>query len=256
MRYRFASTVFFLVACGPKPAADITPDPVTHPNVIANDDGDTSAVVVPKRPLAMHELVGPFTTVEQFCDTTPDRECEPYGPAVKSVSVPYHDAVVLMAGAYGSRECILGLLLDSGWFFRSETEGCGYSDNRSSVDMTQATIRSEALLARGQQVVFEYGIDEVYSNLDNDGRHYEGHTTGLVVCGVGPSGRPSCSDDLTVGITWTDEPLDGPPGGPTSTSGAWSLDVEYVGDAIVVTRGAGATAEAADRIGQHVLVFP
>jgi hypothetical protein len=229
---------------------------VTHPDVVANSAGGDREAVPATAPLQVAALRGPFGTVSAFCETTEDRSCAPFDvelPQSKPVSAPFDDAVYLAVGVEGFSDCYLGMRVDSQWYFRTVAESCKYEDSRSLMEVVGATLYSEALLSSGTQLVLEYTIEETFSNMDNDGIHREGRRTAMILCGVGPSGVPTCADELVIDSSWSETPVDAVVGGPKTTTGSWGVDIDFNGDMLTVVSEAEG---AADRVGDHTLVFP
>lgn len=249
-------------------------------------DGAGTRPAAAAEPLEIRATDGPYASLAEYCaaavaaaqqkDPESDAECwllddesmaeqnqellggvlVPTGAV--TLAAPFPTARFVAVGFMGA-ECRLALETSGGWYVASLGFSCGDTDNRTSSKLGVDELAVRDALPGGQpELVARLNERESRSNMDNDGLDIEDDTDYLVLCGVGASGRPSCTRPLAVRSSITIERLpDYEPNemneGIEPGTRAYELRIEYAADGIVV---AGDAPSAQTRIGHHPVAFP
>jgi tetratricopeptide (TPR) repeat protein len=232
-----------------------------RPNIIVRDrvvalDPDAK----PDEPIAPVELQGPFPTLEAYCaaaaQVEPDEPCRTSGdevPTLPTVTLekPYQQLAMLQTGF--AQSCSLAIRTAAGWFVHEEFAECRLMGGRwdRSVSFDSLTLRD--IVAGGtKELVLEMQTDETFNDTPPDAKDDEmvistEHTRGLLICGVGASGKPSCTP--LVVVEWAHDE-DNPS----------VLEAKFEDSAIVLRLVKGGGGDASNGgigvIGKHPLRFP
>lgn len=225
------------------------------------------------RPLAVASMAGPFATIDAYCATAIDeqRARDPEEPEVECWAVnpdderaelmpdaalpagptalapPFRTAVFVAVGFNGPT-CAIAVETDGGWYGATLGSACGHRDSRSSSHLELLELAVRDLLPGGApELMVRLREAERYADLDGDGGRSTIESETLRVCGVGPSGRPSCVEPIEVVRHETTVP--GASGGRLPGNVQWERTVDYRADSIVLRGG------PADRSGRHPIVF-
>jgi hypothetical protein len=192
-------------------------------------------------PLAPQPLAGPFVTIEAFCTAAKPDRCFLEGPALSKPTAPWSAARLIQTGAPDDRAVRLAIRAGTGWFVTRPS-------GETSPDVAPIEVKSEgrALTARWVQ-------GWVAADRPDAVRWAQHCTEKLMVCGVGATGRPSCTPAISVrdgGCKSADQ--------PASIEWDWTLDVHLLSDGKLQVGGkTGAPPkEAKSLVGVHTLAFP
>jgi hypothetical protein len=245
------------------------------------------AVPASDDPLAPAPLQGPFADVGDMCEAQNQRSPDSLvtcdgtrsglaaGPeAISSPPRPIDEVrLVAMTGALDDVTCLLALRTAAGWWIHDgipcETTSSAGRDWAASLSLTaddsaaavgSTRQRRGEPAARVPRIVARFllsyaGRDE---GDDADPRLHQCEEI-AVICGVGPSGRPSCTPNLTV--AWASTCAADPPSGSMAPAPPrWDRRSEPVLSAgrIVFPAAAGPGGRSPVELatGSHRLVFP
>lgn len=208
--------------------------------------------------LGPRPLLGPFSTLTDYCDQyTPSRalaeaqrdrlECDPQ-PSVllgKS-SAPFAAAQIFevrvpIATTTGGDDrpesylafCQLGLRVGSSWYVRADLYDC-------SAHTDSARPASLAMVPGSGGSVLRVDFHEILAE-----RHEESRSSALLVCGVGSSGRPSCTPQIVYAYLHEE---------PGQAKELQAQTVELSAEGLRIEAG-DAGANGGELIGFHELVF-
>jgi tetratricopeptide (TPR) repeat protein len=183
-----------------------------RPNIVVRDrvaalDPDAR----PDEPIAPVELVGPFPTLEAYCaavaQAEPEEPCRTSAddvPTLPKVTLekPYQQLAMLQTGF--AQSCSLAIRTAAGWFVHEEFAECRLMGSRwdRSVSFDSVTLR-EVVAGGSKELILEMQTDETFNDTPPDAKDDEmvistEHTRGLLICGVGASGKPSCTPEVVV----------------------------------------------------------
>jgi hypothetical protein len=194
-------------------------------------------------------LRGPLPSIADFCRTLPrGQRC--YGAAdaenaprrAKTLLIPYRGVEAFVAGAVDGKKLYVAIQLTDGWFiYESPNQSIGDISNLGLV------VRKEP---EGRALIVSRSIQSWLSTDDADRREFEHCTEYLTLCGVGPSGKPTCMDPLAVagGLCDANE--------RKATKWSWRLKERFVGQALEL-KAVGKIGEVDGQaaVGRHAFDF-
>jgi hypothetical protein len=238
-----------VAACSAKPAAPATPAEAAVANTVERDE-ETAA-----NPYEVHALAGPFASVDAFCPPVELQRCDSFGSiadvANKPVPAPFEEVMYLAVGGTSKVLCHLAVVVDGQWYVHEHAQKCDFIDGHAMSVVGIEWVHGEALLAESTQLAFTFRADEMYTAGEDDERFVKATRTAMILCGVGQSGTPSCTEEIIVSKRWSHEPMprvDGP-----TVQGAFDVDLSYDGSVMTVHTDA---EELSPRVGDHTIVFP
>jgi hypothetical protein len=255
-RFVWAASVVLAFGCHGKEsssaAGSAASPPPPAPQPVATPDAAVS-VTPPLEKVAPKPLAGPFTDLAAYCATQPTEnrggeklacntgKLDATGPLRLDATPPYKDVKIFPA----PNGCTIGIATDAGWFVPEDWNlGC-----------TWPTVIDELVVREGVLVARWHATDTgVVSE-----KRVVSERESLVACGIGASGKPSCTPPIPVrlaevrkGAPHFEAKLDVTIGaGPT---------IDIAGDLAAMKSPATTANDAADVIGKdtgkHALVFP
>jgi hypothetical protein len=151
------------------------------------------AVTAATPSLATTRCSGPFPTPEAACPRCATRTILHMPPA------PWLEVRVLIEGNFKelpSRENVvhhvLALRLRSGWWTREIGRDFGYEESTTTSLPRSPEVR-DVLPGRGAELTIEVDQRTLAPGSDGEARH-QIDTRTLHICGLGPSGAPSCTE--------------------------------------------------------------
>jgi hypothetical protein len=216
----------------------------------------------PDKQLAMTDLEGPFPSLAKYCAGREQDACDPTDSGLESAdgespTGPFHattktawvrEAVVFRDGDV----CPLGLQVSNGdWYVLNYLTEC-HNSGTERMHMTGDEIAIRDVTGDSKpEVVLRYSVFQFH--------HMDGGATTqvLMTCGIGKSGKPTCTQVIT--LTASRTPLvTGKDGdreeGPTRTI---ELAWKFTRRGGVLTRKAGKlTPQERASLGTYVIAFP
>jgi tetratricopeptide (TPR) repeat protein len=228
-----------------------------RPNHVVRDrlaklDPDAAAAADPARPTPM---AGPFKSEDEACKKLVEKgDPEPCTTLqeLEAPAAPWKTAKLVKHGDL--EELALLVKTAGGWFSSGDLATCSYEQMRQRCDVGAFELANlldgptpELKLAFTESMEYR---DEVTSDegetlhpLVSDDQHY------LMACGVGASGKPSCSGLLTVGVTAA--------GGAELPRMDFMFDAQFSGDQVEIKPKKGkAAGDYKDVLGTHRMIFP
>jgi tetratricopeptide (TPR) repeat protein len=205
-------------------------------------------------------LEGPVATIAAWCDAHKDTPCRldagKLGVRLEHPSPPWLEARVFLVGDEGPKDCALAVRTARGWYVGT-LEEC--QDQEFRHDVTATLAADDLLPDPGAELLVTLEGTDSMKDYDKELGHsvccIDADFTAIAVCGVGPSGAPSCTPTLQL-----KPPLE--PGGRAADVG---LEPRFGADGLTLVRADGkAIDDAKVRLhgnlralsGRHHVTFP
>jgi tetratricopeptide (TPR) repeat protein len=195
-------------------------------------------------------LKGPFVSFNDACSNLGDGNCE----EVQTLAKPPAPWKTVQVVTHGEEEALTLLVqTKAGWFATPDLADCSYEQLHQRCHVEEL-IATELLDGPTPELRLQY-IESMEYRMDDDSSGETLHpmvsddTHSLVVCGVGASGKPSCSGQLVVGVTAQ--------GGAALSPMDFRLAVACSGDQLEVKSKSGKVpSDFRDVLGLHKVTFP
>jgi hypothetical protein len=213
----------------------------------------------PDELVAPAPLDGPHASLAAFCaahaEAEPGAPCDPASaltPQLPPVALapPYRELALLITGF--DETCSLALRTAEGWFVHEGFTECKLMGGRWDRDVTfPAAALRDVVPGGAPALVVEILSEETFNDTpadaaDDDMELISTTSRTLMVCGLGRSGRPSCTQPVL--LAWSGDRRPAVAFTATFEAGALVLRLAQGGTA--------ATPELAGRLGRHPLRFP
>jgi hypothetical protein len=201
------SALLLLVACGSK--TEKPPAPVPHEAALPDAAIDAAIDAPVLDPYPVRPLVGPFKSIAAYCASKDPidepgykTECDTSKDWSRSLKLkkpapPFDDARVFVVEGLDAH-CQLGIRTNKDWYIFEEAVRCLGERAKSTLeqDVYSLSVDDEQRLL--VKIRYEQSL-EAYSPEQFERTKWEE----WLICGIGPSGKPSCTD-VPIAGTWED----------------------------------------------------